>query len=202
MMHLAPRAASIRRAKQVRIFVVLEVFTDAADAQDETWGSTGEDAADIVWRGDGVEMERAPVVRRRGALEAFVMHILFWWVDGLPGASIVVCDHALQLCFGRLASVHLARVGNVVGETDAIDPHELFKVDVTNVGSVRILETLDEECAIRIGDEEGANPTRRMRLYVNSEGVSSALNNCVRVLDKLRATPMREVCFSPGLRVD
>jgi hypothetical protein len=78
------------------------------------------------------------------------MHVLFWWVDGLPGAAVVVCDHALKLRFRRLASVYLARVGNVVGETDAIDPHELFKVDVTSVGSVRILETLDEERAVGI----------------------------------------------------
>ncbi len=202
MMHVAPRAPSIRREKQVGIFVVKEVFTDAADTHDKTWRSTGEDAAEIVWRGDRVEVEGALVVRRRGAREAFVMHILFWWMDGLPGAAIVVCDHALKLYFRRGASVYLARVGNVVGETDAIDSHEFFKVDVTSVGSVRILETLDEECAIGIRDEEGANPARGMRLHINSEGVSSALNNRVRILDELRATPMREVCFRPGLRVD
>ena len=202
MMHVVPRAPSIRREKQVRIFVVKEIFTDAANAQDKPWRSAGEDAAEIVWCGNRVEVERALVVRRRGALETLVMHILFWWMDGLPGAAVVVCDHALELYFRRRASVYLARVGNIVGETDAIDSYELFKVDVTSVGSVRILETLDEECAIGVRDEEGTNPARGMRLHVNSEGVSGALNNRVRILDELRATPMREVCFSPGLRVD
>ena len=202
VVHLAPRTPSICRDKQVRIFIVLEVFTNAANAQDKTWSSTGEDAADIVWRGDRVEMERAPFVRRRGALEVLVMHILVWWVDGLPGAAVVVGDHALNVRFCRFASVQLARVGNVVGETDAIDPHELLKVDITSVRSVRVLETLNEECAIGIGDEEGTDATRGMRLHVNSEGVSGTLNDRVRVLDELRATPVREVCFGPGLRVD
>jgi hypothetical protein len=41
-----------------------------------------------------------------------------------------------------------------------------------------------------------------MRLHVNGEGVGGALNDRVRVLDELRAAPVREVCFSPGLGVD
>ena len=57
MMHLAPRAPRIRRDVHVRVFVILEVFTDAADAHYISWSSTGEDTAEVVWRGDGVEVE-------------------------------------------------------------------------------------------------------------------------------------------------
>ena len=114
-----------------------------------------------MWRGDGVEVERATIVRGR-ALEVLAMHVLFWWVDGHPGAAVVVCDHTFELRFRRLPTVYLACIGNIVGETDAIDPNELFKVDVPGVGSVRVLETLDEECAVGIRDEERADPARGM----------------------------------------
>ena len=130
------------------------------------------------------------------------VHVLFWWVDGLPGAAVVVCDQALELRVHRLAAVHLACVGHVVGEADPIDPHELFKVDVPNVGSVCVLETFDEESAIGIRNEECADPTRGMRLHIDGERVGGTLNDRVRVLNELRAACMWEVCFSPGFRVD
>ena len=88
--------------------------------------------------------------RRRGALEVLVMHVLFWWVNRLPGAAVVVCDHAFELRFRRLPTVYLACISDVVGETDAIDPNELFKIDVSGVGPVRVLEALDKECAVGI----------------------------------------------------
>jgi len=130
------------------------------------------------------------------------MHVLFWWVDGLPGAAVVVGDHALEFRFRRLPPIYLVRVGDVIGETDAIDPHELFEVDVSNVRSMRVPEALDEERAVGIRDEECADAARGMRLHVNGDGVGGTLNDRVRVFNELRAAPMWEVCFGPGLGVD